>query len=635
VIMRLAPEGHERCKVTYHMHLDAGGRIPSFVVNAKLPLALGAVGDLREEFQRDDEIDKLERDQLARVIKEEPQTYTAEEDVLINKVNVKLGMLEWVHFEEVESPDHLVRMGKIFIENSDNIVGSATTVVDASVEQCAAWDFTLDSRARQRAFQRGEKRQLERLNDHAAINYTACRLGSGLNNREWYTKSVWKKIDPSTVEIGYAPCERTEAFYSEDRGWVMARYSAHIKFQRLASVHSVNQTKVTMRVHTDAGGNIPVSFVNKRGVSQLMHLSRMRIQFDKSLEVDGGTRALNVEMISGHDGVDYSEEENRILTEGEKHFTDFQGTKAKSLEMKSPLTTAKMAFKSGDKHARGFAKTTVRASTTEVLAFFWDSTRRTEQKEDDVEKAVVEHVSDHNVLVYNKKRTPKIISNRDFLGRVVWKAKGQGFVLVTSPRENALRPITDSAERGKHPSAMRIERKNDRETVIELVFQINFGGRLPTWLTNSYVGATAGAVTEIQEYFQELRGLEEWDADDARAVGQVMCIKTNAEKHPEKGESKKGARVRELFMKQKALKEIGCKYEFFQSMITRVVENKLRTADDVKSKLCSVSLKEGRKIGAGLALAMASNLTAEAGVDEWIGRYRSLGELDRTEAWFR
>ena len=48
------------------------------------------------------------------------------------------------------------------------------------------------------------------------------------------------------------------------------------------------------------------------------------------------------------------------------------------------------------------------------------------------------------------------------------------------------------------------------------------------------------------------------------------------------------------------------------------------------------SLKEGETIGRGLAMALVSNLTAEAAVDEWVLKYnRSLGELDRTEAWFR
>ena len=70
-------------------------------------------------------------------------------------------------------------------------------------------------------------------------------------------------------------------------------------------------------------------------------------------------------------------------------------------------------------------------------------------------------------------------------------------------------------------------------------------------------------------------------------------------------------------------------------MMARVVRSTLMPAGDVKTKLCSVSLKEGETIGRGLAMALASNLTAEAGVDEWILKHRSLGELDRTETWFR
>jgi len=365
-----------------------------------------------------------------------------------------------------------------------------------------------------------------------------------------------------------------------------------------------------------------------------MSLDAMRKLLDKSLEIDGATRTLTVEMIMGHDRAYYSEEENRILAEGEKNFADFQEMKAKSLEMASPLTTAKIAYKSGDVHAWGYATTNVRASPENVLAFVWDTMRRSARQEDDLEKNM-EQINGHNQLGYNKKRTPKIISDRDFLGRGLWKKEGEGFVYLTSPEENDARPITDSVVRGKYPSAMRIKRKNDLETTLEYVIHPDFGGDVPNVLMNYYTASNLSYVTEIQEFFQELRGAEDWDADDARAVGEAMFIKTMSENRREKGESKKGARMRELFKKQKALKQIGEKYEFFECMITRVVENKLRTAGYVNSKLCSVSAKEGRKIGAGLALALACNLTAEAAVDEWILNYKSLGELDRTEAWFR
>jgi len=96
-LMRLIPSGDSHSKLTYYMYVDAGGRIPTFVENAKIPLAIGAVGDLREEFQNDYEIDKLERDQLARVIRDEPQTYTAEENILINKAGRSTGQNQLVY----------------------------------------------------------------------------------------------------------------------------------------------------------------------------------------------------------------------------------------------------------------------------------------------------------------------------------------------------------------------------------------------------------------------------------------------------------------------------------------------------------------------------------------------------------
>jgi len=92
-LMRFIPFGESQCKVTYIQYLDAGGVVPTWVIESKIPLALNAVGDLRDEFQRDDEIDKMELDELARIIKREPQTYTAEEDVLVNKMQAKLGRL--------------------------------------------------------------------------------------------------------------------------------------------------------------------------------------------------------------------------------------------------------------------------------------------------------------------------------------------------------------------------------------------------------------------------------------------------------------------------------------------------------------------------------------------------------------
>jgi len=167
----------------------------------------------------------------------------------------------------------------------------------------------------------------------------------------------------------------------------------------------------------------------------------------------------NVALIAGH-ADEYSLEERLLLNGGVLLFETFEVLNAKTLEMVSPLTTAKIAFKKKDSHAWGWAKTTVRASPTEILAYTWDTMRRSARREDDLEKSVDERKNGHNMLVYNKKRTPKIIADRDFLGRVVWK-EGDGFLVVASPEESEARPITESVVRAKYPSAMKIKREND------------------------------------------------------------------------------------------------------------------------------------------------------------------------------
>jgi hypothetical protein len=182
---------------------------------------------------------------------------------------------------------------------------------------------------------------------------------------------------------------------------------------------------------------------------------------------------------------------------------------------------------------------------------------------------------------------------------------------------------------------MRITRLSTTRAEIEYVIHPNWGGTVPSWITELYIESNLRRVTETQEYFQALRGLEQWNADDGKEVGEVMVAQTKAEKHREKGEAKFDARMRPLFKKYNGLKEVGAKYEFFEAMMTRVVQNKLRPAGDVDKPLCSVSVKQGRTIGAGFAASLASNLTAAAAVDEWIGKYPALKELDREEVWFR
>jgi len=352
--------------------------------------------------------------------------------------------------------------------------------------------------------------------------------------------------------------------------------SSPIRYEELPPNGGLPQTRVTYTQQIDLGGLIPKVVVNGQGVGQLLLLSSMRERFDQTSEIDRANRAVNIEMIANH-ADEYSAAEQIVCIDGEYLFEEFAALTAKALNMKPPLMKAEIAFKPNDNHAWGLAKTTVRATPEEVLAFMWDFMRRSSWREDDVEKSVEERSNDHNMVIYNHRKSDnEYIADRAFMYRIVWKKQGDGFIFVTSTETSANRPVggvrnslrdwrssiggIHGVVRGKYPTAMKIRRKNARKTTIEFVIHPDAGGRVPSFIFNRYIGSSLSKVTQIREYFQAQRGLEEWDADDARAVGEAMCIKTKAKKRLKKSENKQSAGMKVLFKQFKGLKEVADKY---------------------------------------------------------------------------
>jgi hypothetical protein len=160
-----------------------------------------------------------------------------------------------------------------------------------------------------------------------------------------------------------------------------------------------------------------------------------------------------------------------------------------------------------------------------VLSYVWDVKSRDTTRPDDLEREIDEKTNDHNQLVFVKKQMPAVISNRDFLGRAIWKkAEEGGFVVVTAPEESTKRPANkksgakeDLAVRAEYPSIMRISPTNGNEAKIEYAIHPDFGGGVPPIVFNHYIGSNLAYVTEIQEYFLQLKG--EYDKADGRALG--------------------------------------------------------------------------------------------------------------------
>jgi hypothetical protein len=656
---RFSPINDTQCSVTLCQYFDTRGLIPVFIVNSLIPTVLGALRECRIEFERDDEIDAAERANLAHTMEHEPQDHTEDEKELHGRVQSMLGSLREEDFETMESPDPFVEMGHIFMKGDANIVGSACTVVDASMEECAAWDFQIGSRRRIQDFYKSKKgvlRQVVPVNDHCLVHHTIYNIGLGLTDRENYTKMVWKRLDENTIVTANDSCSPTAAFKHEEKGSVTARYTALLSYDRLPPIGNVAQTKVSLRVHANMGGLIPPAFVNTGGVNQMMHLSRMRMKFDRSAFIDAASRTKIVEAVKSH-ADEYSEEENRTVNESLSLFDRFNKEgDTNPVTSISPLCKNAISQIANERLAWGRSRVQVMATPEDVLAFQWDFLARHLTKADTIDKEVVGEINGHTKIIHMVQVIQNPIANRELVLQYLWKKLDKDtFVLIIKPvshekypenesRRSFVPPLARSAHfsskiRARFFAVVKLSRSKGGFTDVDYLLQLDLGGNDHGHLVKSflrfYLIQQLRRTYALCQYFQALCGLEQWNEKDGNAVGEILMSETKEEKHRENGETKVGARMRGLFKKYKGLNEIGSKYGFVEGMLARVVQNKLRPAGNVWTKLCNVSMKEGRTMGSGLAMSLASNLTAEAAVDEWIGKYPSLRELDKAEVWFR
>ena len=73
--------GENQCEVSAWQYLDAGGSIPSWLVDMKIADALAWLPSMRDKFNRDEEIDKEERQALIHIMRISQQVYTDDENL--------------------------------------------------------------------------------------------------------------------------------------------------------------------------------------------------------------------------------------------------------------------------------------------------------------------------------------------------------------------------------------------------------------------------------------------------------------------------------------------------------------------------------------------------------------------------
>ena len=116
-------------------------------------------------------------------------------------------------YEELESPDFRVAMKFAYVKGSSNCVFHGVTVVDAEIEEIAAWETSKMSREniRERHKENCLECKFRRANNHHFIYQVAYDLMPGVvDPREWVSTLIWKRTSPDSLSMTYSVCKDEE-----------------------------------------------------------------------------------------------------------------------------------------------------------------------------------------------------------------------------------------------------------------------------------------------------------------------------------------------------------------------------------------------------------------------------------------
>ena len=177
------------------------------------------------------------------------------------------------------------------------------------------------------------------------------------------------------------------------------------------------------------------------------------------------------------------------------------------------------------------------------------------------------------------------------------------------------------------------------ETVVELFTQLDFGfDDEKVQLNSASRPLTVAAISSMQRYFLYQCKLEDLGDKDGSALATMIVDAAQAQHVKGTAASRKHmARfaVNRVIEKSKALKQIKRQHLWFAPLLKAALHNMPLPPTKISMPLAELTANEGHKIGRSLSAAMISNVTPEAGVDEWFKTFPAMVEFEEQHAWFR
>ena len=337
------------------------------------------------------------------------------------------------------------------IEGDSDAYLKCVVNVDASVEECASYCFTLMSRKRRRINDRRNvlARDAKSHNCHSQDSLIVRDLGFGTRPRQWLSRHVWKRVEGGErLVYVYESIERSDLFpraASENNNFVRASGTGIVSFKSITD----QSTELTYVIQLTLGGNIPQQVVDLSALKSLSDYIAMRQLFSKDYEIDmERRRALLAEKVKNVN--EHSKVESDEIERGKLLFKQFRNSEQSKVTVKidNELVSAVAVQFEGKAWCR--LSTTVRCGGKEALAFLLSVDSRSLMSEQDFEMSEVvteNYRIDENDKEENDKGYTQVVSMLEskVLGdgtevqnsmdrRMTWKEVDGGiFSLYSSP----------------------------------------------------------------------------------------------------------------------------------------------------------------------------------------------------------
>ena len=126
--------GNQKCEFTWVQHININGNIPAKVMDRQIPRSLNVIFQVRETFNRDDEIDQEERNELMGVMKNsEDEVYSEEENEMVGRITKKMESVkeDLFLFTPLNSPDFRTKMSIAHVIGESNGFMKCEVTIDA------------------------------------------------------------------------------------------------------------------------------------------------------------------------------------------------------------------------------------------------------------------------------------------------------------------------------------------------------------------------------------------------------------------------------------------------------------------------------------------------------------------------